>query len=179
MPGLKTLLPVVLMFVFGSLASGADPTITDGMNVGQSMPFHVVQFVGGARQSGKGCPSVMISNAHSRGLEIWASSPSEEVFQLASDLDSVLGDDQTHRGFMVMGDKQDVQAVRQLAQKTRIEEYQRRRPQLEEAISESGVRRSQRSVHLFDGPQGNQAEAQAEGIFANRENKTVTRSRLA
>ena len=60
-----------------------------GLAVGQKMPFHVLDY--SLPKSLGGCPSVMISNAKSRGLILWAKSPDDKFFQLAKRLEEPLG----------------------------------------------------------------------------------------
>jgi hypothetical protein len=78
------------------------PKIKYGFKVGEGMPFHVVDFIAGVREKGAGCPSVMISNARSRGLEIWTRSNDEQAFQLTAALQTKLGDGKKTQGFLLL-----------------------------------------------------------------------------
>lgn len=81
----------------------AEPTY--GLDVGQRMRFHVVDFTGGARTDGAGCPSVMISNARKRGIEIWARAGGESEFQLAKSIDAVTPAHRYPLSYLIVFDK--------------------------------------------------------------------------
>ena len=104
----------------GFAVSAETSRISKGTKTGQTMPLHVVHFVGGARDSGKGCPSVMISNARNRGLEIWANTLSEDVFKLAAELETCLDPDKENQAFIILGDKEDKQSLAKIAKKYKL-----------------------------------------------------------
>ena len=106
MKSLFMLMPVGLLFAPCMNASGQEdgtaPEVTLDPKVGNSMPSHVVDFVAGARQSGCGCPSVMMSNGHTRGVEIWSRSAGDVAFRLAGVLERKLPDDKKARAFLIL-----------------------------------------------------------------------------
>jgi hypothetical protein len=73
-----------------------------GVKVGEKMPFHVVDFFAGAKTKGGGCPSVMISNAQAKGVEIWSRTDDDQPFKLACALEAKLGDGQKKQGFLII-----------------------------------------------------------------------------
>ncbi len=73
-----------------------------GFKVDQTMPFHVVDFVAGAKNDGAGCPSVMISNGRSRGIEVWCKTKDERVLGLVKQLDLVSQKTKKGRVFIVV-----------------------------------------------------------------------------
>ena len=91
----------VLVSVLCGSCLGQDKQTEYGFGSGKSMPFHVVDFVAGARTEGAGCPSVMISNRRSRGIEIWSKSQAGGAVELAAALDGKLRDDHRARVFLV------------------------------------------------------------------------------
>jgi hypothetical protein len=72
-----------------------------GWKTGESMPFHVVDFIAGARDKGAGCPSVMINNAAGRGVIIWSRSADDQAFDLAAKLEAKLAESKNALGFLV------------------------------------------------------------------------------
>lgn len=70
-----------------------------GLDVGQKMPFHVVDFATGSFR--QGCPSVMISNAKTRGIEVWSRTGDEKAFALASQFEGPLEKNRKAQGYLV------------------------------------------------------------------------------
>jgi hypothetical protein len=106
----------------GQQVSG-EPEVKYGYHVGESMPFHVVGFVAGARDHGGGCPSVMISNTRGRGVEVWSRTGSEEAFALAGALEAKLPDDDKPRGFLLVFDDTAVDALRAKTAKQGLKKF--------------------------------------------------------
>ena len=99
---MSRILIVLLPLLASRLEAQAPPV--DRLGPGQAMPFHVVDFVGGARSSGAGCPSVMINNERSRGVEIWTRSNTRAAFQWAAAVEEKLGAEAKLLAFLVVCD---------------------------------------------------------------------------
>src|SRR5437879_884644 len=76
-----------------------------GLAVGQKLPFHVVDFAFGPHKGG-GCPSVMISNARTRGIVLWALTPDDKFFELAKRLQVPLAKYPKAEGYLVVFERQ-------------------------------------------------------------------------
>jgi hypothetical protein len=74
-----------------------------GLAVGKKMPFHVVNFV--TDRGGAGCPSVMISNARTRGVIVWTRATDDGALRLAKALDETAVDGCRLCGFLVAFDE--------------------------------------------------------------------------
>ena len=99
------LIPVAVLFL--SLYVGVDVQCKaedTGFDVGQTMPFHVVDFVAGAKSEGAGCPSVMISNDRSTGIEVWCRTKDENTLNLVKQLDRLPQDNRPRKIFVVLFD---------------------------------------------------------------------------
>jgi hypothetical protein len=105
------LIPVACLFLIPALALAQPPAATpkpnkfkDPLKVGAAMPFLVVQFQTGPTKGGA-CPSVMIANAHARGLVIWSRTADPAALQLTKDADANLIDDDKVQGYLVVFDE--------------------------------------------------------------------------
>lgn len=99
---LLSLLGMVCFFQAGNSQEKQPPSVVYGFKVAENMPFHVVDFVAGARTKGGGCPSVMISNAQVQGVEIWSRTTDDQSFQLACALEAKLGDGNKKQGYLIL-----------------------------------------------------------------------------
>src|SRR4051794_13564048 len=93
-----------ILLLIPALALAQPPAATPKSNkfkaplkVGAEMPFHIVQFQTGPSKGG-GCPSVMIANAHARGLVIWTRTADAAGLQFAKDADTKLFADDKVQG---------------------------------------------------------------------------------
>ena len=102
--------------------SGAEPDTEYGFQVGKSMAFHVVDFIGKGPRGG-GCPSVMISNSRKMGVEIWSRSLDDSVFQLAAELQDVLPAGERPNGFLLVFDKPTPEAVAKKLDKFALKKF--------------------------------------------------------
>jgi hypothetical protein len=75
-----------------------------GLAVGQKLPFHVVDFHSGPKTKA-GCPSVMISNAKTRGIVLWARTSDDKFFELAKRLQEPLGKVPEAQGYLALFEK--------------------------------------------------------------------------
>ncbi len=119
MPATTTIKTLIVQVTFdagplGGLLQANQPIAIKqqyGFQVGDTMPFHVVDFVAGAKDSGCGCPSVMISNSRTRGVEIWSRSAGKEAFDLAAAVEKTLTKDSKQRMFLILFDDPDKESV--------------------------------------------------------------------
>jgi hypothetical protein len=86
-----------------------------GYEVGNTMPGHVVDFLAGAKDHGCGCPPVMISNARTKGIEIWSAKSNELAYKLAGALEPQLVGDKKPRAFLLQFTDSDKEKSRRMA----------------------------------------------------------------
>src|SRR5262249_477637 len=91
---------VFLCFLPNSSAQEKDKT-KYGWQPGESMRFHVVDFVAGVKKYGAGCPSIMTNNAKGVSVMIWTKSGGDAPFELAHAFADKLTADKKVQGFIL------------------------------------------------------------------------------
>lgn len=86
-----------------------------GYEVGECLPLHVVDFVGGVRDTGGGCPSVMINNRRTKGIEIWTRGTNDKTVALINSIEEEVASTPSLLAFVVSHDQDDRESLGELA----------------------------------------------------------------
>ena len=87
----------------GQLAAPPHSHPATALKIGKQMPFQIVKFLSTPRKY-EGCPGVMISNSHARGMIIWSRSTDTAALQFAKEVDARLSEGAAQQGYLVVFD---------------------------------------------------------------------------